>query len=74
MTDSMDADSVPYADLMPDLDLPQELADSAPVDSDETLLDQLDRRQNSVLQELDALDARIQALVLNCQNHRSDAA
>ena len=42
-------------------------------DEDETLLDQLDRRQNEVLQDLNELDARIHKLVVWCQDQRDVA-
>ncbi len=49
-------------------------SDSAGDHPEETLIEELDRRQNSVLEELDDLDARIQDLVRQCRDVRSDAA
>ena len=73
MTDSMEADFDPDPDLTV-ADLPVDALDGSDENPDETLLDQLDRRQNTVLKKLDELDARIQALVQQCQNQRSPAA
>ena len=41
-------------------------------DSPTTLLDQLDRRQNEVLQELDALNERIEATLKSWTDQRSE--
>ena len=41
-----------------------------PVAADETLLEQLERRQNQVIQELDALDQQIAQLMNHWQNSR----
>lgn len=74
MTDSMDFYPEPRSKLTPEYELQEDLAETTDGDPDETLLDRLDRRQNSVLAKLDQLDARIQALVEQCQTHRGDAA
>ena len=39
-----------------------------------TLLERLDRRQNLVMHELDALDRQIQSLVKECQLERRDSS
>ncbi|MDG2382401.1 MAG: hypothetical protein P8N76_12090 [Pirellulaceae bacterium] len=43
-------------------------------DSALTLLERLDRRQNQVMQELDALDQQVQQLVKECQSKRRQVA